>query len=436
MANIQTAPGWSKATLDLTNPTDQAAVNELENALKNIGLYGGNVGDPAQGNLGLMYAVAAFQQAWGYGNASPAITSDMWYGLLYTNDFVVNRKPLDIGVWNSLAGARQLGYSVVDPNSFSAAPAGAIGVLPGTTQQQGAQPATPPPAPATPTTTGANMTDAFASADSFLTSIGLGAGSEFDLRSWAHQQITSPTFNEDVFAQQLQQTDQYQQRFGQVNQQRLAKGLPAMTPAEMLQYEATATGIASSSGAPRAFYDNWRDWQTAIANGWSLKEVQDRADVVSQWVYNLPPEVRQVADTWFGTGAGDSALWSYAWDPERALPTLQHQLTMSEIGGAAQRMNIGIDRQTADTLAGLGVDYRQAQQGFSQLDQARGLFDETVGEQRDLTIQGEGVAAAFGTAPGAQAVLEQRRAARGASVQGGGQFERSQRGITGLATVG
>lgn len=434
MPNIQTATGFKHAALDLSNP-DPAALVEWQNLLKSLGFWSGNLGDPV--DLSLVYATGAYQRSFGYGSANPVINSDQWYGALYANGQVAAKAPLDVGVWNSLAGARQMGVQgVIDPNSISASPPGAIGALPGTITQQGQLPATPPPAAPTPPASGASMQNAFDQADAFLNSHGLGENSEFDLRQWAHDQMTSPNFNSDVFVQALTKTPAYQERFGAVNQKRQAAGLPTMSPDQILSFEASAAGILSDSGAPSSFYDNWRDWQDPIGNGWSLKEVQDRADIVKQWTYNLPPEVRQVADSYFGTGNGDTALFTYAWDPDKAVPLLQHQLTMSEIGGAAQRLSIGIDRSTADTLASLGVDYGSAQKGFGQIDAVSGLFSETVGEQTDFTKEGTGVAAVFGTAPGAQQALEQRRQARQASVAGGGSYERSQRGITGLGAVG
>lgn len=433
MANIQTAPGFTKAPLDLRNP-DPAQLVELQNALKNLGYWNGTIGQPP--DLSLIYAVGAFQQTAGYGSADPVISSDQWYGLLYANDQVVNKRPLDLGVWNTLAGARQMGLnSVVDPNTFSASPPGAIGALPGTVPQQGAQAATPAPAPpAAPVVSPAqpNMTDAFGAVDKYLTDNGLGAGSEFDLRQWAHGQMTSPTFSQDVFTTQLQQTPEYKTRFGALNDQRRALGLPSMTPVQTLQYEATVGQIMSASGAPKGFYDTWQELQAPAALGWSPKEIQDRADIATQYVVNLPPEVRQTADAWFGAGSGDQQLWAGVFDPNKSLPLQQHQLAMAEIGGASQRLNIGIDKQQADTLAGMGVTYGGAQQAFSGLDRSRGLFDETVGERQDLTINQTGVDAAFGTAPGAQAELDQRLAARKANVDGGGGATVGSRGVSGL----
>lgn len=439
MANIQAPANWKHQSLNLSNP-DPSNLVQVQNALKNMGYWNGNIGDPP--DLAFVYAVGAFQRSFGYGDASPIVSSDQMYGLLYANDQVVNKKPLDVGVWNSLAGARQMGVQgVVDPNSYSAAPPGAIGALPGTVPQQGAKPADPAPAPAaavTPTAPAAqpippvDMTDAFGALDSYLTAKGLGAGSEFDLRDWAHKQLTSPTFNSDVFDQQLQATPQYKQRFGALNEKRQAQGLPAMTPDQILSYENSVGQIMSASGAPKGFYDSWQELQAPAGNGWSPKEIQDRADVVTQYVYNLPPEVRQVANSYFGIGAGDSALWASAFDPEKALPALQHQLTVAEIGGASQRMNIGIDQNQADTLASMGVTYGQAQQTFDQLDRSRALFDEGVGEKADLGINSTGVDAAFGLAPGAQAALDQRLAARHANVDGGGGAASSQHGVIGL----
>jgi hypothetical protein len=120
-------------------------------------------------------------------------------------------------------------------------------------------------------------------------------------------------------------------------------------------------------------------------------------------------------------------------DPEKAAPIVEHQLTMAEIMGAGSRMNIGVDQGMADTLANLGVDYQGAQRGFGQLDATRAVFDEGVGETTDLTIEDTGIAAVFGTRPGGASEIERRIAGR--EVGGGGGAERNQRGIVGLGTA-
>jgi hypothetical protein len=444
VANIQTPTTWVKGQkpayandVDVRNMSPDQ-VEQLTTLLKNAGYYTGPVtSDPAALNgLALLGAIGMFQQSGGYGPTSSVITSDMWYGLNVLSDTVANKRPVtDLGVWNTLTGARALGVSSVpDPNQWSYGVPGGAGVKPGNTAPT--PPTTTPnvnPAPAP--NTGAADRDAFASMDAILTEYGLGAGSEFDLRDWAHKQATGATYNSDVFKADLMETDAYKQRYGNVNQQRLAKGLSAWTPQQIREFETSAAGIMSRAGGPGNFYDSWRDWQGAIANGWSLAEVQDRADVVSKWTYSLPPEVKQAFAQVTGT-AGLQNVWAYAFDPEKAAPLIEHQLNMAEIMGAGSRFNIGVDQEMADTLANLGVTYDRAQQGFQQIDASSGLFSETVGEQTDLTKEGTGVAAVFGTGAGAQQAIEQRRAARQQSVAGGGRFERDQRGITGLASVG
>lgn len=443
MPNIQTDPTWNAKG---TRPAYAQQVNvanlsgeqltQLQTLLKNAGYYTGNVGDPI--GLALLGALGNFQRSGGYGDTSSVITPDMWYGLNVLSDTVANRRQVtDIGVWNTLQGARQMGVSSIpDPNQWSYGAPGGIGVAPGNTAptapgtQPNQTPANAPPASAQP-----DQTSAFAGMDQILRDYGLGAGSEFDLSSWAREQAKGATYSPDVFKEQLRLTDQYKTRFGEVNQQRLAKGLSAWTPQQILEYENQAAGIMSRAGGPANFYDNWRDWQGAIGNGKSLAEISDLVDVAKQWTYSLPPEVKQAFANI--TGAGDlQSVWAYVLDPDKAAPLITHQLTMAEITGAGSRFGIGVDQQMADTLANLGVTYDRAQQGFAQLDATSATFDETVGEREDLTKEGTGIAAVFGTGPGAQAALDQRRAARDASLAGGGSFERSRTGITGLGATG
>jgi hypothetical protein len=442
MANIKPSgawlkgqrPGYAQTANVATMSPDQ--IRELQTLLKNAGFYTGPIGTDLN-NLSVLAALGNFQRSGGYGDTSPIVTSDMWYGLNVLSDTVVNQRPVtDLGIWNTLTGAKQLGYTSVDPNAWSYGAPGGVGVAPG--NQAPTPPATQPNQPppnAPPPTAQPDNTSAFASMDAILAEYGLGAGSEFDLRQWARGQAAGPTYNSDVFRQNLLLTEQYKTRFGDVNQKRIANGLSAWTPKEILEYETQAAGILQRAGGPSNFYDNWRDWQGAIAGGWSLAEIADRVDVAKQWTYNLPPEVKQAFANI--TGAGDlQTVWAYVFDDEKAAPLIERQLTMAEITGAGSRFGIGVDQEMAGTLANLGVTYDRAQQGFQTIDASSGLFAETVGETEDLTKEQTGVAAVFGTGPGAQQALEQRRAARNASVTGGGAFERNQRGITGLGAVG
>lgn len=435
MANITAPSSWYKQrpgyaqAVNISN-LDANQLIQLQTLLKNAGYYTGAVGDAP--SLALWGALGNFQRTAGFGNTHPDISVEEWYALNTLSDAVANKRTnLDIGVWNTLMGARQSGIiSVPDPNGWSYAPPGAIGVSPSNqTQGSTAPPQQPAAAPAQPPAgaAAAPQVDAFASMDLILSQYGLGAGSEFDLRDWAHSQATGPSYSPDVFKLNLMQTDAYKTRFGNVNQQRLASGLPALTPDQILEYEQGFAGIMQRVGAPASFYDNWRDYQSDLAEGTSLLEIQDRAEIAKQWTYGLPPEVKQAfAEV---TGAGDlQSVWAYVLNPTKAAPLIAHQLQMAEIMGAGARFGIGVDQGMADTIANLGVDYGRAQQGFGQLDAEAALFQEGVGERDDLTVQQEGFSAVFGTGPGGAAALTQRAAARRASVEGGGGFERTRTG--------
>lgn len=447
MANVNPTGAWMKgqrpgyANTAAVNALDGTQITMLQDMLRNLGFYTGPVDGQTVG-LGLLGAIGYFQQAFGFGPTSATFTTQMWYALNYANGMVVNKQPMDLGVWNSLAGARQAGWSTLDPTTVSAVPPGGIGAPPGAIQQVGQTPAPPPPAPAqppavipgsgvTPTNQGPlDFTNAYASMDQYLTNFGLGAGSEFDLRDWAHNWLTQPDYNEDVFLNALQQTDAFKTRFGALNDQRRANGLPMMSPAEILQYEQTVAGIMRMGGMPASFYDNWRDYQSIAAKGLSPDEVAARVDSYRIAAYNMPPEVRQVLAQWFGPN-DQASLAAYFADPDKALPMLQRELAMAQVAGAGAIQGIGVNQATAGQLADLGVGYRDAQQGFQRLDQIRPVFAESVGERNDLTIEGEGIAATFGTAPGAQGQIEKRITSRQKQLQGGGQAAISNRGIIG-----
>jgi hypothetical protein len=65
----------------------------------------------------------------------------------------------------------------------------------------------------------------------------------------------------------------------------------------------------------------------------------------------------------------------------------------------------------------------------------RDLFTETIGETQDLTVEGEGVGAMFGTEAGAERTLERRVQSRLSAFQGGGGAASADQGVIGLGVA-
>ena len=495
MPNIATDPGFvssrpgyaTDVALNALDPTQHA---QLVSALTNIGLLPPGSTAASIGGLSLAYAVGQFQQYWGYGAPSGTFTTDMWYGLLYTNDVVANHRTADTGVWNSLVGARNAGAaSVADPTTWqtvpppgavlppnypvyggpagtnpiaaplppAAPPAPAAPVPPAPAPAAPAAPvppavvtpvtpaptpgAPPPPATAPPGAPGAggapDFTDAYALIDVFLRAWDLGPGSEFDLSAWARNALTSPVFNPAVFTAQLELTDAYQTRFGQTIMGLRGPGAVGtrLTPADILAWERTAADISHRAALPASFYDNWRDFAPLIADGQSVAEFQDRVFNGILAVTDAAPEVRQAFAEFYGP-SGDSMLSAYFLDPDAATPLLIRQAQAAGIAGTGYQFDLNVGQSRAEQLAYRGVSGGQAASTFGRLVAEQGLFTETVSERTNLDIDVEGINAAFGLDQGqASTALARRQSEREAALSGGGGAYATQRGIIGLGTA-
>jgi hypothetical protein len=166
-------------------------------------------------------------------------------------------------------------------------------------------------------------------------------------------------YSADAISVLLQQTPEYKQRFA-ANDQRLAKGLPVLSPAEYLATERAYRQIMSEAGLPIGFYDQPSDFTSWIANDVSPTEVQGRVDAANELLNQADPNELAFMRQHYTTGD----MVAYALDRKRALPLIQKQIHAAEIGGAAagQQLQIGVDR--AEQLAMAGITKDQARQGF------------------------------------------------------------------------
>lgn len=166
-------------------------------------------------------------------------------------------------------------------------------------------------------------------------------------------------YSADAVAVLLQQTPEYKQRFA-ANDQRLAKGLPVLSPAEYLATERSYRQIMSEAGLPIGFYDQPSDFTNWIANDVSPTEVQGRVQAASDLVNTADPQTLEFMRQHYTTGD----LVAYALDSKRALPILQKQVQAAHIGGAAIRQGLSVGTDRAEQLAAAGITQDQANTGF------------------------------------------------------------------------
>ncbi len=138
------------------------------------------------------------------------------------------------------------------------------------------------------------------------------------LSEWAWERITDGASAAQVELE-LRETEQFRTRFRAIVE-REARGLPAISPEEVLEYERRRTAILRSYGFPSGFYDEPDDAADGLINDVSLDAVEERAAL---WVdfaeASTAPEMRAELERLYGVGLG--GLAAYMMDEERATST-------------------------------------------------------------------------------------------------------------------
>lgn len=202
-------------------------------------------------------------------------------------------------------------------------------------------------------------------------------------------------------------------------------------PGEILEYRTRGKQLMRSYGLPDIFYDENRNFFELIVNDVSLDELNSRLELSAKRVVQSPPEVRAAFEDMFGT-EGDRALYLLFVDADQALPSLEEMVQTAEASGAAARYGFGLTKIEAERMAAANIEYDAAVEGFTNLDKARNLFQETISETEDFTVGGIGIAAQFGLEGGEAERLARRGEARLAETSGKGGASIEERGVTGL----
>ena len=172
------------------------------------------------------------------------------------------------------------------------------------------------------------------------------------------------------FSIRLQNTDEYKKRF-KANQDRIAQGLRALSPAEYIGLEDQYQNIMRNYGLPASYYTKdsmgtQAGFEKFLANDVSASELEDRIATAQQRVLNSNPEVLQALKQFY-PDINNADILAYALDPSQALTNIKRKVTAAEIGGAALAQGLQASGGTAESLAGLGITKAQAQQGYTDI---------------------------------------------------------------------
>ena len=172
------------------------------------------------------------------------------------------------------------------------------------------------------------------------------------------------------FALELQNTEAYKKRFV-ANQDRIAKGLRALSPAEYIGLEDQYQNVMRNYGLPDTYWKKGdlgiqEGFNKLLANDVSAVELEDRIGTAQNRVVNANPQVKQALKQFY-PDITDSDILAYALDPQKALTDIKRKVTAAEIGGAALGQGLSTSQLGAEGLAAYGVNKQQAEQGYGQI---------------------------------------------------------------------
>ena len=229
------------------------------------------------------------------------------------------------------------------------------------------------------------------------------------------------------------ESDAYKKRFA-ANQQRINKGLRALSEAEYITLEDQYQNVMRNYGLPASYYARGEmgvqpGFEKFISGDVSASELEERIVTAQRRVLNAPVEVRNALTQFYGNEISNGDILAYSLDPDKALEDIRRKVTAAEIGAGAMQAGLGTTKARAEELGAFGVTGQQARQGFATIaeflptaqklsdiyaKQGMGPFTQTTAEQE-----------VFGTAGAADAATRRRRLTQLEQAQFAGQAGRS-----------
>lgn len=270
--------------------------------------------------------------------------------------------------------------------------------------------------------------DAWSYLESLLSEYGLN-----DLNDFAKEQIIEGRSGNEV-VQRMKTTQSYKTRFKAIEELK-AKGLPAVSEAEVIEAEKGYASAFQRVGMPSGFYDSPEDFAKYIVNGISPKELYEDRLLAGVVAVRNNPTVQSQMNRLYGAGLSEGDLVAYFLDESKALPLLQRRQAAASIAAQSNTTGFGdINVNQAERLAGQGITAAQAQQGFGNLAQQKALLTPLASEQGNISVD-TAIGAAFNDNAADKKKLDTRRQERIAKFSGGGSYSKSNSGSTGAGSA-
>lgn len=205
-----------------------------------------------------------------------------------------------------------------------------------------------------------------------------------------------PTSGEGFYLA-LINTKSYYDRFGKVNEDRLAKGFKALDERTIIGMEDEYQQVLQAYNQPAGFYDAPADYQTFLKNNYSKADVASALQASADFVASKNPVVRKELQDLYGID--DAALTAYYADPAKGQKILENIAGKNMNTAAALIAGLSREDATVGQQYGAGsFTYEQNRQRYSQAaktaEQVGGLasiYGENFGAK-------EAIAAEFGDA--------------------------------------
>ena len=225
-----------------------------------------------------------------------------------------------------------------------------------------------------------------------------------------------PTTSEGFYLQ-LIQTAPYYERFGKVNEARLAAGYRALDEKTIVGMEDEYQKVLTQYNAPKGFYDQTTDFQTFLKNNYTAVDVANVFQAYRDFVQTTDPGIRGQLKTLFGIN--DDMITAYAIDPARGQSILEG-IAGKNLNTAAALLE-GLTKEQADIAQQYGagsLTYGTQRQKFSQVAknlQTYGNLAEIYGENFGAK---EAIAAEFGADVASTEVMNRLKATNLAQFSG------------------
>lgn len=199
------------------------------------------------------------------------------------------------------------------------------------------------------------------------------------VRDWIWQDKSN-----DYILMEFRKTDAYNKRF--TGMADLIKRGQFMNEAEYIVQERSYRNLMAQWELPKGFYDSYDDFGRFIANGVSVKELDDRIQSAKTILdEDTAPEYRQALRE---LGAGDGDLLAYVIDGDKAQSMIQKKLRTAAFAGAARRGGFdSIETSEFDRYANnLGAEYNNIDgQELAALQARLGVAGQTAARDEFLS---------------------------------------------------